>query len=274
MSEYGWFVFFLCLVVFVTLTSLFCLLIGSVVGLTVKLIRSGAEDEKIREERAKPVQKSRKTKVLERTLSLVLSGITLILLAFVLFVNLAGNTYFEKVPTLQAVQSGSMSSKRPGNAYLYENELNDQIAMFDLILTYRVPDEFDLKLYNIVVYEMDGVQIVHRIIGIEEPGEKHPDHRLFTLQGDAMGGPDKFAVQYSQMKGIYRGDRIPFAGSAVLFLQSPAGWLCVLLMLFALVASPFVERKIMQERQKRLMLVEAEGAEDTNQERNQNSGDI
>ena len=54
------------------------------------------------------------------------------------------------------------------------------------------------------------------------------------------------------MLGIYEGDRIPFIGSFVLFLQSPAGWLCIILALFAMIATPIMEKKLMIAIKERL----------------------
>ena len=55
------------------------------------------------------------------------------------------------------------------------------------------------------------------------------------------------------MRGIYRGERIPFVGSFILFMQSPAGWLCILLVVFALITTPILEKKIRKEENKRLV---------------------
>lgn len=120
-----------------------------------------------------------------------------------------------------------------------------------MILTYKLPDEFDLQLYDIVVYEIDDVLIVHRVVGIEEPNNKHPEERWFTLQGDAVENPDRFPVRYSQMKAIYKGERIAYVGSFVLFLQSPAGWLCILLIVVYTIATPIIEARINKAKRKR-----------------------
>ena len=125
--------------------------------------------------------------------------------------------------------------------------------MFDLVICHHLPAEDELELYDIVVYKQDDRYIIHRIVGIEEPNEQHPNERYFLLQGDAVEYPDKFPVLYSQMQGIYEGSRIPFLGSFVLFLQSPAGWLCVLLVVFAMIATPIVEKKIREEINKRIL---------------------
>ena len=94
--------------------------------------------------------------------------------------------------------------------------------------------------------------IIHRIVGIEEPNANHPGKRHFLLQGDAVDRPDKFPVLYSQMQGIYEGNRIPFVGSFILFLQSPAGWLCVLLVIFSMIVTPIVEKKLKEAKEKRI----------------------
>jgi len=253
MTPYDWYIFFLCLIVFIALTVLFSVLIAYIVKLAVRLIRSGVEDETLLAERA--AEEAKKSKVLDKVASAFFCVLMTVLLGFSLFINIWGNVHFENIPTLQAVKSDSMAKKNPENIYLYENRLNDQIDMFDLVLTYRLPDEFDLQLYDIVIYEAEGTQIMHRIVHIEEPNVDHPTERRFTLQGDAIEWPDKFSVRYAQMKGIYRGERVPFAGSFILFMQSPAGWMCILLVVFAMIVTPVVEKRFKREKEDRLRII-------------------
>ena len=146
-----------------------------------------------------------------------------------------------------------MAEKNENNKYLFDNHLDDQIQMFDIVICRHLPAEDELELYDVVVYQQDDIYVIHRIVGIEEPNEQHPNERHFLLQGDAVERPDVFPVLYSQMQGIYEGSRIPFVGSFVLFLQSPAGWLCVLLVIFAMIATPVVEKKIKEETDKRIL---------------------
>ena len=148
-----------------------------------------------------------------------------------------------------------MSKKHENNTYLFENNLNDQFQTFDMILTYKIPPEEDLQLYDIVVYEVDGGLVVHRIVGIIEPNEFHPNERHFLLQGDAVETPDRFPVRYNQMQAIYRGKRIPYIGSFVSFLQSPAGWMCMILIVVAIVAMPILEKKIEKAKAERWALL-------------------
>lgn len=258
MTRYDLYVFFLCTVVFVTLTALFSVLLASVIKLTVRTIRSGLDDEALLKEKSEAEAQSRKARIFDQLLSVCGSLVLTLLLVVTLLVNVGGLLLSDHIPVMQVVKSDSMAQKNSGNTYLTEHTLDDQIEMFDIVFTHKLPDEFDLKLYDIVVYQTEELQIIHRIVGIEEPNEAHPGERRFILQGDAVDSPDRFPVRYAQMKSIYTGKKIPFAGSFVMFMQSPAGWLCILLVLFAMIGSPVVEKRITKEKELRLKQIEAE----------------
>ncbi|MBQ7935440.1 MAG: hypothetical protein IJ333_03730 [Clostridia bacterium] len=258
MSEFDWYVFFLCLIVFILLTVTFTYLIASIVKLTIRLIRTGDEDESLIKEFESKKRKKTSSKVLDCIVSIVLCIVLLGAFIFSLVVNIQENTYFKNIPTLKVVTSSSMATRYKNNTYLFENDLTDQVKVYDLLLTYKAPAENDLELYDIVIYEVDGKMVLHRIVGIEEPNEKHPDERYFLCQGDALERADRFPVQYSQIHGIYRGERIPFIGSFILFMQSFAGWLCILLVVFTMIATPIVEKKILAEQEKRLVAIGVE----------------
>ncbi len=253
MNSFDVYVFFLCFIVFTLLTVLLGGMLAAIIKLMVRLIRAGMEDEKIKTEYLVAKSKKRKCGCFDCIVSFILSIVLLSFFGFSLFVNLSQDTYFEKIPTLRVVNSASMAKKHPNNTYLTENALNDQFETFDLIYTYKLPAESELKLYDIVVYEVDEVLVVHRIVGIEEPNAAHPGERYFLCQGDAVERADRFPVHYSQMRAIYRGERIPFVGSFVTFMQSPAGWLCVLLIVAALIGTPILEKKINKEKMRRLI---------------------
>ena len=59
-------------------------------------------------------------------------------------------------------------------------------------------------------------------------------------------------MKYSQMRAIYRDEKIPFVGSFVAFMQSPAGYICILLVVFAMICTPLMENKLNKEKQERL----------------------
>lgn len=256
MTNYEKYVLFLCLIVFVLLTVVTVLTLSHIIKLTVRIIQEGVEDERIKKEYKNSLKKKKKKcGIVECILFLPFCVIFCIIFAFALYANIRKDVYSETVPTLTVVQSGSMAEKHKDNDYLWENNLNNQVQTFDLILLYKVPKEEDLKLYDIVAYQVDGILVLHRIVGIEEPNETHPDERYFLIQGDAVGKPDRFPVEYEQIKAIYRNQRIPFVGSFVSFMQSPAGWLCLALVLFAIIATPAISKKLKGETDERLIIL-------------------
>ena len=255
MSGFDIYVFIICLIVFALLTSIFTGFTVYVVKTSVKLINLGAEDEKFKTEYVKTKNATKRAKALsifDKVFSLVVCTLIIAFFGVSACVNIESTKMVGDVPVIQVVKSASMASKYEKNEYLFKYNIQDQIQAFDLITVHKLPDEMDLKLYDIVVYEVDDMLVVHRIVGIEEPNAEHSE-RYFKLQGDAVHVADKFPVTYKQMKGIYRGERIPFIGSFVVFMQSPAGYLCILLVIFVLFAVPILEKKIANAKMARLI---------------------
>ena len=253
MTSFEIYVFSLCAIVFTLLVAMFSYLIYTITKQELELIRSGLRDEKIQAEYEKISSSGYRVGLwVSRVLSLLLCLAFAAVFAGALYIRANEDRPANGIPSIKVVQSSSMAEKNEKNKYLFENKLNDQINMFDLILCRHLPAEEDLELYDIVVYKQDDMYVIHRIVGIEEPNEKHPNERHFLLQGDAVARPDVFPVLYSQMQGIYEGTRIPYIGSFVMFLQSPAGWLCMLLVIFAMIAAPIVEGILSKAKRDRL----------------------
>lgn len=255
MTDYEIYVFFLCLIVFIMLTALSVVCLCVITRLSLRLIRSGVDDARILKEHRKKQDKKVKSKYMKFA-DYAISGMVCLLFLVMLIGSLAirctENMCCGALPTYRVVKTGSMAKIHEKNTYIRENNLNDQIQIFDLIRTEKLPDEMDLELYDIVVYEVDGVMVVHRIIEIEEPNEQHPNCRHFRLQGDAVELPDRFPVVYEQMRAIYSGEKTPFIGSFILFMQSPAGWLCTLLILASIIATPILEKKLQTAKDERI----------------------
>ena len=249
---YETYILIVCTIVYALLAGLSIFVIILFTKMTLRLIRHGVEDDKIKKEYKKAQGKKRKCGAVDCIVSVFCALLFTCAFAFSLYVNVQEDKYFDNIPTLKVVNSGSMAKKHEKNTYLFENNLNDQFQTFDIIFTYALPKEEDLQLYDIVVYEVDGGLLVHRIVGIEEPNAEHPDERYFLLQGDAVERPDRFPVHYSQMKAIYRGTHVANVGSFVSFLQSPAGWMCMILIVIAIVATPIIEKVIEKAKKERL----------------------
>ena len=253
MTPYEIYVFILCFIVFSLLTAMFTYLINSITKMELELIQHGHRDEAIKKELNKKKKENRVFLWLNRIISLLLCAVFVTTFAFAVYIRATQDRPANGIPSIKVVKSESMSTKHPENTYLADNALNDQFQMFDVVICNHLPAEDELKLYDIVVYKQEDMYVIHRIVGIEEPNANHPGIRHFLLQGDAVERADKFPVLYSQMQGIYEGERIPFVGSFILFLQSPAGWLCVLLVIFSMIVTPIVEKKIKEAKEKRIL---------------------
>ena len=257
MSQYDIYIFILCFIVFTLFTVTFSFLLYHIIKLTKKLIRAGVEDENI----IKEAEKARKKgsclgKTVDCVVSLVLCAILLVFFGFSAYVNFREDTYFEDIPTLKVVRSASMAKVHEKNTALKDAGITNQFDTFDILLVYDKPAAEDLKLYDVVIYEVDDIQLSHRIVGIEEPNNIHPNERYFLLQGDAVDKPDRFPVKYEQIKCIWKGEKIKFVGSFILFMQSPAGWLCIILVIVTMIASPKMEKSLAREKEERLRIIE------------------
>ena len=254
MMDYDIYVSLLCYITYFmfVLLSVICMIV--ITRLSIRLIKSGAEDEKILKEYERNAKfgEGNYAKTAAYVLTSIVFVALLMIFVFSIMVQRGETPLSDVIPVYRVVQTGSMAEKNEKNTYLWENGLDDQIQTFDLIKTEKTPGEYELQLYDIIVYEIDGMLVVHRIVGIEEPNAVHPDCRYFKLQGDAVEYPDRSYVTYDQIKGIYKGERIPFVGSFIMFMQSPIGWLCILLVVVAMIGTPILEARIHKEKKRRI----------------------
>ncbi|MBR2029401.1 MAG: hypothetical protein IJ999_00670 [Clostridia bacterium] len=222
----------------------------------MQLINAGTHDEKITTEYKKQQEKkpSLFAKIADKVVLVLCCVVIFGAFGFSIAVEANGGKVCTGLPVLNVVESDSMSFVSEDNKYSYGKGYTDQFQMMDIVLTHELPAEKDLKVGDIVVYQQNKIMVIHRIVAIEEPNDKHSE-RYFLLQGDANKNADMFPVKYSQMKSIYKGKRIPFVGSFIKFMQSPAGWLCILLVVFAIIATPLADKKLINSKITRLKLI-------------------
>ena len=246
------------MIVLVTLVVFFSVLITIIARQQLKLIKTGHEDERIKKEATKKVGKAQIVwDVIDKIVTTILCFALIVCLGVSLFLGAnTDNRATRFIPSFKVVSSTSMAVKYEKNEYLFENDLNDQLLLFDVVILHELPKEEDIKLYDVVVYEtLEGVLVIHRVIGIEEANEKHPNERWFQLKGDAAENADRFPVRYSQMRSIYRGERIPNVGSFVFFMQSPAGTISFLVVILALSITPILAKKFEKEELSRVQFM-------------------
>ncbi len=259
MKDYNLYITLVCIFVFVLLTAAFSWLITVIGKQQARLITSGLEDETIKASVLKKLNK-KKRRSAYGIIDKIITGVVCLVLCAAGIVAIITATDSNKVvkgmPALKVVASTSMCVKYEGNKYLFNNGLDNQLQMFDLIVLHELPPEDEIELYDIIVYEhINGAMYVHRVVRIEEPNEEHPNERHFLMQGDANAFADVYPVKYSQMKSIYRDERIPNIGSLVFFMQSPAGILCILLLVFTLIAMPIIDNLFMKKEYERVKIM-------------------
>ena len=263
------YVFFLCLFVFIALTCLFAFFICYIGKQKITIIKNGLVDEKIKETLNKKLERkenkfSRFCDITARVISIVFCAFLCIVFVIVGISSCIGDTAVKKIPAIKVIASTSMSEKYENNKYLFDNDLNDQLQLFDVVILHELPKEEDIELYDIVVYQhISGALLIHRIVGIEEPNEEHPDERYFLLQGDAVHYPDSFPVRYEQMRSIYKGEKIPNVGSFVYFMQSPAGIICLILIVLSMVLMPIADKIVLDAEYDRVVSLVEEGSLDS-----------
>ena len=254
MTGYEVYTFLICLFVGLLLGVVLLLMLSNIYKSTKKIISLGGQDEQIIKEKKIG---NKKRSVFGLILEYGFSGLVAVLsFSFLIFAFVSTPMDINQPVSnqvAQVVKSSSMSYKNEANEYLFEHNLNDQFDTFDLVFVTKLPKESELKLYDIVVYESNDKLVIHRIIDIEEPNEFHPTCRYFKTQGDANDTHDKFPVLYSQMRGIYTGEHIPFIGSFILFIQSYPGYLCIGLIIGASIFIPIFENRLDKHKNERYL---------------------
>ena len=155
MTGFEIYVFILCFIVFSLLTAMFSYLITMITKMEIELIRCGRRDEEIIKEREKELNKNKlQSQVLlwtSRILSLLLCLVLITVFSFAIYVRATEDRPANGIPSIKVVKSESMSKKLWSNEYLFENSLDDQFQMFDIVICHHIPAEEDLELYDIVV---------------------------------------------------------------------------------------------------------------------------
>ena len=247
MTAFDTYILVVSITVIVALTAFLSIVIWYIHVLTRRLIDGGYWDLEIMEEYANPKRYAFINKAGKIASQIFCTLLTVFLLVCIILGATEG-TVEGSLPTLKVIKSESMSMKFPKNEYLVDNDLNDQVQMFDIIVSEPPPAESEIELYDVIIYELNGDLIIHRVVYIYEPLDGGTEGRLFYTRGDAVYANDPLPVEYSQIRGIYRGERIPFVGSFIMFMQSPAGIICILLTIFCMIIMPIADEKLESAR--------------------------
>lgn len=132
-----------------------------------------------------------------------------------------------------------------GAAVVLSGSMEPVFSAGDMILV-KEADSFQEN--DIVVYQDKNTLVVHRIIYLDE--------ETVTTKGDANDAADE-PIKVTAIKGkVFAW--IPYAGTAVGFLKTPIGTLCVIAAAIALVEVPYRNEKKKDDEERQKLLDEIE----------------
>lgn len=234
--------------------TLFTILYKSYASSQIAEIKSGKRDIEIIDEviyeRQQHVQNRRKVIGLIRTIAFYLIIITILpIFVFSLVNRVMGNVMMIGDKAVMVVATGSMGYKNEANDYLFNRNLNNQFQQYDIIVLEKV-EKSDIHLYDVIAYKNDKeLNIIHRIISIE-PGST----TKYVTRGDIYDSSktDLYKPVYDDVIGRYTGKRIPGVGIFIMFLQSYAGIITVISLVYCLLMIDRTAEKINKVQQERI----------------------
>ncbi len=224
-------------------------------------IEEGKEDISLIDQAIIDEQKAKnKTKkvfsILGKTLTYILFAIILLFLTFSI-INRFNDNLMINDTSVVVIASGSMEKKNPENTYLIDNNLNNQIATYDVITIKKVNNPEDIKLYDIIAFKNNNnVTIVHRVVRIDIVDNQYH----FLTQGDANNTDDSQSqygnyLTFDKIVGKYTGTKIPMVGIFIIFLQSGAGIITIIAIIYCYFMFDHYRSKYEKAIQERTLLL-------------------
>ena len=234
--------------------AIFTILYLSYAKAHISEIKSGKKDIEILDEviyeRQEKVKRRRKMTGLIRTVIFYVIIITIVPFFIFSIVNrVSGNITMIGNKSVMVIATDSMSYKNEANTYLTTRD--NQIQQYDLIVLEKVKEK-DIKKYQVIAYRNDkNIIIVHRIV--EDPFVKDGKTHYIT-RGDIYDSSktDEYKPSSDDVVGRYTGKRIAGVGLFILFLQSYAGIITVISLVYCLLMIDRVAGKIDKAQKERV----------------------
>ncbi len=252
------------LVCVISFSVVFTILFRNYYITNIENVKAGREDADLIEQAVyQQKEASNKTKrafkKAFRIIEYVIMSLITAFFIFSMYSRFSGNILMFGKHSFIVIATDSMSLKNSNNAYLTEYDLNNQFNAHDIIGLAPYDSEDDIKLYDVIAYKSrDEVVIVHRIIKIEtlEDGSK-----AYHTRGDknAVDDDNNFYgayLTYDDIIGHYTGARIPELGIFIIFVQSNAGIITIVSIVYCLLMYDRLNNKYekaMDERTKMLL---------------------
>lgn len=203
----------------------------------------------------------RRRKLILKSVKEVLFYLTLLIIIplfiFSLINKFSGNKLMIGNKTIMVVMSGSMSEKNEANDYLVNENLNNQFNTYDIIILSKV-DPDTLKVNDVIAFRNDkGINVIHRIRKrVYEPNDDGENVIKYVTRGDANDADDTYHPSGDDVIGIYTNTRITNIGVFIVFLQSYAGMITVVSIIYCMIMIEKLSEKINKVQEKRAKLIE------------------
>lgn len=115
-----------------------------------------------------------------------------------------------------------------GAAIVLSGSMEPELSKGDLIFVKKITSIEQLALRDVVVYQDDGMLVVHRIVDMQ--GD------TIITQGDANNVTDD-PITIAEIKGKVTA-HVPFVGTIVSGIKTPVGTVCIIIVAIALVEIP------------------------------------
>lgn len=236
-------------------SAIFTILYKSYATSQIAELRSGKKDieiidEVIYERQTKTKRRRKIGKIIKNVIFYSILAILIPLFAFSLINRFMNNRMMIGGKSVIVVASGSMSEKHKDNTYLVNNNLDDQFDTYDIIILEKVKSASELSVYDTVAYVNDkGINVIHRIREIRSDGS-------YVTRGDANGADDEYKPVIGDIIGKYTGHRIKGIGIFVVFLQSYAGIITVVSLVYCILMIDRYTEKINKVQNKRIKQLE------------------
>ena len=235
----------------ISFATLFTILYYSYATSQISEIQSGKRDieliDEVIYESQKNVQRRRKATNIIRSVTFYLIIVILVpILIFSLINKIGGDQIMIGGNTVMVIPTDSMSIKNEQNAYLFNNNLDNQIQPYDIIVLEKY--NRSPKLYDVIAFRNNsGVNIVHRIVDIE-----YGNPTKYITRGDKYADNDAYRPVSDDIIGRYTGKRIPVVGIFVIFLQSYSGIITVVSLIYCLLMIDRVTNKMNKVQEARV----------------------
>lgn len=244
----------------VSFAVLFTILYKTYATSQIEEIKSGKRDieiidEVIHNRQEKVIKRKKIVKICKTVFYYLALAIVVPVFIFSLYSKIMNNVLMIGGKTLMVVASPSMSVVHEINKYVKNNNLTDQFDQYDIIYLEKIKSPNELNKYDVICFKNDeGINIIHRIRDIKTLNGQV----RYITRGDANNEDDPYSPVFEDIVGRYTAKKINGIGIFIIFLQSAAGIITIVSLVYCLV---MIDRnaekinKVQKERAKKLAKV-------------------